>query len=101
MLTIVSEDSPHCGQCGRVARIFWRERAAWVLVRLRCGLIVSLPWGWTNLPEPRRPEEEEVFEDRLVTLLSPLALQDLIRCIRQWRQPAGGRDENVIKQLQQ
>ena len=80
--------------------MFWRERAAWVLVRLRCGLMVSLPWDWTNLPALLRTQKDDVSDDELVTLLSPLALQDLIRWIRQWRQPTGGRDENVIKHLQ-
>jgi len=64
-------------------------------------LLVSLPWGWSNLPEQRRAEAEKAFADRLVTLLSPLALQDLVRCIRQWRQTTPARDENVIKHLQQ
>jgi hypothetical protein len=63
--------------------------------------MVSVPWDWTNLPALQRTEKDEVSDDELVTLLSPLALQDLIRCIRQWRQPMGAGDENVIKHLQQ
>ena len=82
-----------------MARIFWRERAAWVLVRLRSGLVVSLPWDWTNLPTLLRTQKDDVSDDELVALLSPLAVQDLIRWIRQ-RQPTSARDENVIKHLQ-
>ena len=62
--------------------------------------MVSLPWDWTNLPALLRTQKDDVSDDELVTLLSPLALQDLIRWIRQWRQPTGARDENVIKHLQ-
>src|SRR2546430_8180778 len=36
-VTIVSEDSPFCGQSGRVRRVFWRERSPWVVVRLCLG----------------------------------------------------------------
>ena len=61
--------------------------------------MVSLPWGWTDLPALRRTGEEEVSDDRLVALLSPLALQDLIRCIRR-RQLTAARNENVIKLFQ-
>jgi len=48
-------------------------------------LVVSLPWDWTNLPTLLRTQKDEASDDELVTLLSPLALQDLIRWIRQWR----------------
>jgi len=62
--------------------------------------MVSLPWDWTNLPALLRTQKDDVSDDELVTLLSPLALQDLIRWIRQCRQPTSARDENVIKHLQ-
>ena len=62
--------------------------------------MVSLPWDWTNLPALLRTQKDDVSDDELVTLLSPLALQDLIRWIRQRLQPASARDENVIKDLQ-
>ena len=53
-------------------------------------LMVSLPWDWTNLPALLRTQKDDISDDELVTLLSPLALQDLIRWIRQWRQPRVG-----------
>jgi len=62
--------------------------------------VVSLPWDWTNLPTLLRTQKDDVSDDELVALLSPLAVQDLIRWIRQRRQPTGARDENVIKHLQ-
>lgn len=62
--------------------------------------MVSLPWDWTNLPTRLRTQKDDVSDDELVTLLSPLALQDLIRWIRQRRQATSARDENVIKDLQ-
>ena len=61
-MTVVSEDSPYCGQSGRVRRVFWRQRTAWVLVRLRLGGMATLPWASTDLPVPHleddtRPDE--------------------------------------------
>lgn len=77
-MTIVSEDSPYCGQSGRVRRVFWRRRVPWVLVRLRLGGIVALPWASTDLLAPQleidpRPDEAST------ALLSPIALRELAR----------------------
>jgi hypothetical protein len=77
-VTIVSEDSPHCGQVGRVRRVFWRRRVPWVLVRLRLGGTLALPWASTDLLAP--PLEIDPRPDEASTaLLSPMALRDLAR----------------------
>ena len=52
-MTIVSEDSPDCGQSGRVKRVFWREKIPWLLVRFRIGGMRAVPWDWTDLPIPQ------------------------------------------------
>ena len=83
-MTIVSEDSPFCGQSGRVRRVFWRERSPWVLVRLRVGGIASVPWAWTDLPVPQSAGGVSADEEPTV-LLSPTALRDLVRFLRSQR----------------
>jgi hypothetical protein len=76
-VTIVSEDSPDCGQAGRVRRVFWRERMPFVLVRLRIGGMRAVPWNWTDLPG--LPMEQNPSSDgRLTALLSPTGLRDLV-----------------------
>src|SRR5256886_15778139 len=77
-VTIVSEDSPFCGQSGRVRRVFWRERSPWVVVRLCLGGITGVPWGWTDLPVPQWEPSPSSDEEPMI-LLSPTALRDLIR----------------------
>jgi hypothetical protein len=55
-----------------------------VLVRLRIGGIISVPWGWTDLlvpPSGRGPSPDE----EPTTLLSPTALRDLVRFLRSHR----------------
>jgi hypothetical protein len=80
-VTIVSEDSPYCGQSGRVRRVFWRAQVPWVLIRLRLGGIVALPWASTDLLAP--PLEIDPRSDEVSTaLLSPIALRDLVRFLR-------------------
>ena len=76
-VTIASERSSYCGQSGRVCRIFWRPEP-WVLVRLRSGVLLALPWSWTNLPKPEAPSSS----GRAPALLSPAALRDLVRFLR-------------------
>jgi hypothetical protein len=83
-VTIVSEDSPFCGQSGRVRRVFWREESPWVLVRLRIGGITSVPWIWTDLPVPQSGGGLSADEEPTV-LLSPTALRDLVRFLRSHR----------------
>ncbi len=78
---IISEDSPNCGQSGRVRRVFWRERMPWVLVRFRIGGMTAVPWNWTDLPIPQ-PELSSSADDRPTVLLSPTALRDLVRFLR-------------------
>jgi hypothetical protein len=87
-VTIASEDSPYCGQSGRVRRVFWRQRVPWVLVRLRLGGIVALPWASTDLLAP--PLEIDPRADEAATaVLSPIALRDLARFIQQRRSMSG------------
>jgi hypothetical protein len=74
----MAEESPVCGQMGRVYQVFWREGVAWVLVRCTNGRLVSLPWRWTNLPVPvSRGEDGAEAPD--AALLSPAALLALVR----------------------
>ncbi len=80
-MTIISEDSQYCGQSGRVRRVFWRERKPWVLVRLRIGGIVTVPWDWTDLPLPQL-ERGPSADNGSTVLLSPTALRDLVRFLR-------------------
>ena len=81
-MTIVSEDSPHCGQSGRVQRVFWRRRVPWVVLRLRLGGIVALPWASTDLFAPHL-ETDPRADEEATALLSPIALRDLARFIQQ------------------
>ena len=80
-MTIVSEGSPYGGQSGRVRRVFWRERIPWVLVRLRLGGMIAVRWDWTDLPVPNL-EPGPSPNERPTVLLSPNALRDLVRCLR-------------------
>jgi hypothetical protein len=63
-VTIVSEDSPYCSQSGRVRRIFWRGQVPWVVLRLRLGGIVAVPWASTDLLTP--PLEVDLGARRLL-----------------------------------
>ena len=80
-MTIVSEDSPDCGQSGRVKRVFWRERIPWVLVRFRIGGMRAVPWDWTDLPIPQA-ELISSSPDPSAVFLSPSALRDLVRFLQ-------------------
>jgi len=80
-VTIVSEDSPYCGQSGRVRRVFWRESQPWALVRFRIGGMTAVPWDWTDLPVPQL-EPSPSAGDGVMVLLSPTALRDLVRFLR-------------------
>src|SRR6266436_4746961 len=53
-VTIASEGSSYCGQTGRVCRVFWRPEP-WVLVRLRSGVLLALPWSWTKSSQAGSP----------------------------------------------
>jgi len=81
----VSEESPSCGQCGRVCRVFWRDGRPWVLVRLRDGVVQSVPWAWTDLPMARAQQEPQT-DDQVTVLLSPTALRELVRRVRELRE---------------
>ena len=63
-------------------RVFWRARVPWVVLRLRLGGIVALPWASTDLFTP--PLETYARADEAATaLLSPIALRDLARFVLQ------------------
>ena len=81
----MSEESRCCGQRGRVCRVFWRADVPWVLVRLHDGVMQSLPWAWTDLPVSDGAQETPVQESATV-LLSPIALRDLVRALREPRE---------------
>jgi hypothetical protein len=50
-------------------------------MQLSIGGVVAVPWDWTDLPIPQT--EEGPSSDRgLTTLLSPIALRDLVRFLR-------------------
>jgi hypothetical protein len=82
---IVSEESGSCGQRGRMCRVFWRDDVPWVLVRLHDGVMLSLPWSWTDLPVLHADDNCRV-DEAFITLLSPAALRDLARFVRGHRQ---------------
>ena len=90
-MTIVSEDGRYCGQSGRVRRVFWRDRTAWVVVRFRIGGLTAVPWDWTDLPVPQL--ETDSLVDGPVVLLSPVALCDLARFLRNHEKRS--RDKNI------
>lgn len=83
-MTIVSEDSAYCGESGRVRRVFWRQQVPWVLVRLRLGGIVALPWASTDLLVPHLETDFRV-DEAAAALLSPIALRDLGRFMQHHR----------------
>ena len=93
-MTIVSEDSPHCGQSGRVRRIFWRQRIPWVLIRLRLGGIVALPWASTDLLAPQLEFDPHPDEAGTAVLLAPIALRDMARFIE--HRPVRSRSKKTI-----
>ena len=76
----MSEESGSCGQRGRVCRVFWRHDVPWVLVRLHDGVMLSVPWSWTDLPVVHADDERR-GDEAFITLLSPTALRDLIRFV--------------------
>jgi hypothetical protein len=82
-MTVVSELSPECGQSGRIRRVFWRQGLPWVLICLSSGRLISVPWEWTSLPVPL---DDDQTADQNAALLSPAALLDLVRYLRQ-REP--------------
>ena len=81
----MSEENPSCGQCGRVCRVFWRDDNPWVLVRLRDGVMQSLPWTWTDLPMAPAQQEPQT-DERVTVLVSPTALRELVRRVRALRE---------------
>jgi hypothetical protein len=80
-VTVVAEESPHCGQSGRVCRVFWRQRVPFVLVRLSSAYMITIPWAWTNLPTPQSTVDFTAGAAPDV-LLSACALRDLVQFVR-------------------
>ena len=95
-MTIVSEDGRYCGQSGRVRRVFWRDRTAWVVVRFRIGGLTAVPWGWTDLPVPELGTDSLV-DDGPAVLLSPVALCDLARFLCNHEKPPRRQNISVTK----
>lgn len=89
-MTIACEDSPYCGQSGRVRRVFWRQRVPWIVVRLRLGGIIAVPWASTDLLVPQLEIDPRTVETG-TALLSPIALRDLAGFLH--GQPMRGRDK--------
>ena len=75
-MAINSEESPYCGQSGRVRRVFWRQGVPWIVVRLRLGGIIAVPWASTDLLVPQLEIDPRTVE-AATALLSPIALRDL------------------------
>src|SRR6266568_8453649 len=79
--TILAEESPACGQRGRVRRVFWRQEEPWVALRCQNGLLLSLPWHWTDLPTPGS-SLSGVNAQLCPVLLAPQTLVELVRFVR-------------------
>jgi hypothetical protein len=79
--TILAEESSACGQRGRVCRVFWRQEEPWVVLRCQNGLLLSLPWHWTDLPIPLAPLPGPPAQPYLA-LLTPQALVELVQFVR-------------------
>jgi hypothetical protein len=69
-----------------VCQVFWRDHAPWVLVRLSDGVMRSVPWQWTDLPVLQADDEGGAENGASIALLSPTALRDLLRLLRNHRQ---------------
>ena len=68
-----------------------------MLVRRDDGVMLSVPWRWTDLPVPHADEHH--VDEGLITLLSPTALKDLVRLVRRHRQQEGVRARSPIEAL--
>jgi hypothetical protein len=80
-VTILSEDSPYCGQPGRVRRVFWGSESRGSWCDWAVGGLTAVPWGWTDLPVA--PLEGDLSADGgSADLLSPVVLQELVRFLR-------------------
>jgi hypothetical protein len=94
-VTVVAEQSPACGQEGRVCHVFWRRALPWILMRCHNGTLLPLPWSWTNLPLPLLAD---AAADGAAPLLAPATLRDLLRFLDRAsrlppRPPAGPQPE--------
>jgi hypothetical protein len=52
-----------------------------VLVRLHDGVMLSVPWSWTDLPVVHADDGRRL-DEACITRLSPTALRDLVRFVR-------------------
>jgi len=64
--------------------VFWRQGTAWILVRLRVGGLLALPWASTDLPVLRFDDDAR-SDGPPSALLSPIALRDLARFLQHRR----------------
>jgi len=78
---ILAEESSACGQRGHVRRVFWHQGEPWVALRCHNGLLLSLPWRWTDLPIPPAPSSN-LNEPSSLALLSPQSLISLVQFVR-------------------
>jgi len=83
-LTVTAEESAQFGQAGRVAQVFWRGGAPWVLVRGDNGQAFAVAWAATDLPAPVDSATSDVG-DAEAPLLAPAALQALAQFLCQRR----------------
>ena len=63
---------------GRVRRVFWRKAEPWVVLRCQNGLLLSLPWHWTDLPLPPVPPSDPTEHP---VLLAPQALVEFVQFV--------------------
>ena len=95
--TILAEESPACGQAGRVYRVFWRQDVPWVVLRCQNGQLHSLPWQWTDLPLPLAPPMVTHARPSPI-LLAPQTLVEFVRfCAVSCRKAAISQDERERK----
>ena len=80
---VTAEESAYCGRAGRVAHVFWRAEAPWILVRGDDGQAFAIAWAATDLPLPVSSKVAE--PDATAPFLSPAALQALARFVCQRR----------------
>jgi len=60
--------------------VFWRQDTPWVLLRAHSGKVYSLPWHWTDLPEPVALPSDAA-EWTCPVLLAPQTLVELVRFV--------------------
>ena len=91
-MTVVSEDNPYCGQSGRIRRVFWRGECLGSGAATARGYHGG-PLAFHGSPSPAA--RDDAWPDGSPpTLLSPIALRDLVRFLRH-RKHGAGQEENI------